>query len=226
MLKPNKVVWMPAHTTEACIDVKRLSNGSVLTINDRKANDRADGQAKMAANASRVPPEARQDFDNYIQNVEDASIWLGLATWLSGNAQGPSKRDSGASALKAMQHRRMQEVLKLDRHKEPVVRLPSEGGHVLVSVGKQHWCALCGSKGPLHLVGRQRCSGAKRDRWLQKALEAKDLPQLSDDQSRGHLRMMSGQVVWCDRCGAYGTHRGCGLARPCPGQRRPSGPFA
>jgi hypothetical protein len=29
--------------------------------------------------------------------------------------------------------------------------------------------------------------------------------------------MMSGQVVWCDRCGAYGTHRGCGLAQPCPG---------
>ena len=30
--------------------------------------------------------------------------------------------------------------------------------------------------------------------------------------------MLSGQVVWCDRCGAYGTHRGCGLARPCTGQ--------
>ena len=31
------------------------------------------------------------------------------------------------------------------------------------------------------------------------------------------MRMMSGQVIWCDRCGAYGTHRGCGLARPCLG---------
>ena len=30
--------------------------------------------------------------------------------------------------------------------------------------------------------------------------------------------MLSGHVVWCDRCGAYGTHRGCGLARPCTGQ--------
>ena len=29
--------------------------------------------------------------------------------------------------------------------------------------------------------------------------------------------MLSGQVVWCDRCGTYGTHRGCGLAHPCPG---------
>ena len=23
--------------------------------------------------------------------------------------------------------------------------------------------------------------------------------------------------MWCDRCGAYGTHRGSGLAKPCPG---------
>ena len=36
-------------------------------------------------------------------------------------------------------------------------------------------------------------------------------------QTQGHLRMISGHVVWCDRCGSYGTHRGCGLARPCPG---------
>ena len=30
--------------------------------------------------------------------------------------------------------------------------------------------------------------------------------------------MLSGKVVWCDRCGAYGTHRGCGLAKACTGQ--------
>ena len=76
---------------------------------------------------------------------------------------------------------------------------------------------LCGTKGPLHKVGRQRCSGARRDKCLLKSLEPKATPQLGDDQSRGHLRMLSGQVIWCDRCGACGNHRGCGLAQPCPG---------
>ena len=73
---------MPAHTTEACIGVKKLSDGKVLTIHDRKANDRADEQAKLATQAVRVPPAIRQDFDAYAQNVKDASIWLGMATWL------------------------------------------------------------------------------------------------------------------------------------------------
>ena len=119
--------------------------------------------------------------------------------------------------MKAMQRKRMQEVMKRDRYKEPVIRLPSEGGHVLVSTGRQHWCALCGPRGLLHQVGHQRCNGAKRDKWLHKSLEATGELQQPEDHSRGHLRMMSGQVVWCDRCGAYGTHRGCGLAQPCPG---------
>lgn len=117
--------------------------------------------------------------------------------------------------MKAMHHKRIQEVLKKDRSTEPIIRLPSEGGHVLVCSGAQHWCALCGVKGPLRRVGQQKCSGAKRERWQQKAAVNSLLS--TDCQSRGHLRMISGQVVWCDRCGAYGTHRGCGLAHPCPG---------
>ncbi len=32
--------------------------------------------------------------------------------------------------------------------------------------------------------------------------------------------MMSGDVVWCNICGAYGTHRGRGMAKPCAGSVR------
>lgn len=214
---PNSVVWMPAHTTEASIGTKKLSDGSVLTATDRKTNGRADEQAKIAAEAVRAPPEMRQDLDDYWQNIEDASIWLGMVTWMAGNMQGPVKRDSGASALKAMQHNKQQEVLKKDRCIEPSIRVPSEGGHVLVSDGQLRWCAMCGTRGFLRSIGQQKCSGTKRDKWFQKSFEPTEKVQQPEYNSLGHLKMMSGQVVWCDRCGAYGTHRGCGLARPCTG---------
>ena len=81
----NSVVWMPAHTTEASVGVKKLSDGSALTAIDRKTNDRADEQAKLATQAVRAPAGIRQDYDDYFQNIECAGIWLGLVTWLAGN---------------------------------------------------------------------------------------------------------------------------------------------
>ena len=57
----NAVVWMPAHTTEANVGVKKLSNGTALTAIDRKTNDRADEQAKLATQAVRAPAAIRQD---------------------------------------------------------------------------------------------------------------------------------------------------------------------
>ena len=90
--------------------------------------------------------------------------------------------------------------------------------------GKLHWCAFCGIRGTLQKVGQQKCGGTKRDQWLQKSMaktmDNSDLDLCSPcsaPAATGHVRMLSGQVIWCDRCGAYGTHRGCGLARPCPG---------
>ena len=87
-----------------------------------------------------------------------------------------------------------------------------------MSDDKQHWCATCGTRGPIRKIGQQFCEGTKRDKWLQKSIAVVDDEQRSENHALGHLRMMSGQVVWCDRCGAYGTHRGCGLAHPCPGR--------
>ena len=98
----NSVVWMPAHTTEASVGVKKLSDGTALTAIDRKTNDRVDEQAKIATRAVRAPAELRQDCDVYSQNIEDAGIWLGMVTWLAGNLQGAVKRDFGASALRAL----------------------------------------------------------------------------------------------------------------------------
>jgi hypothetical protein len=68
--------------------MKKLSDGTTLIAVDRRPNDRADEQAKIATAATRVPEEIRSDFDDYRQNVEDACTWLGMVTWLAGNLPG------------------------------------------------------------------------------------------------------------------------------------------
>ena len=209
---PGSVVWMPAHTSEADVGIKKLSDGSRLTAIDRKLNGKADEQAKIAAESVRAPLTVRQDHDCYMQNIEDASIWLGMVTWMAGNLQGAVKRDTGASAIKAMQQRGRNQAEAGKRRWPPLAtRPPSDGGHLLVSSGLKQWCAFCGVTGYLHEIGHQKCKGTKRDQWHAAP---------SDDprpEATTHERMLSGSVVWCDRCGAYGTHRGCGLAKPCPG---------
>ena len=135
---------MPAHTTVADVGKKQLSNGTLLSATDRASNDKADKHAKAAAYAVRVPVELRQDHDDYARNIFDAAIWLGLATWMAGNMQGSVKRDSTASALKALRHRSVQQAIAKDRRSDAPVRLPSEGGHLLLADGQMHWCAMCG----------------------------------------------------------------------------------
>ena len=150
---PVSTVWYGCLPTPLRpVGVKQLSDGTALIAIDRKNNDRADEQAKIATRAFRAPAELRQDCDDYSQNIEDAGIWLGMVTWLAGNLQGTVKRDSGASALRALQHRSVQKALAKDRCKETTVRFPSDGGHLLVSDGPMQWCALCGAKGLIHQI--------------------------------------------------------------------------
>ena len=117
---------------------------------------------------------------------------------------------------KALHHRSLQKAMAKDRCNVPSVRLPAAGGHVLVADGQLHWCAICGARGKLHSIGNQRCGGSKKDKWAKKAHTLADLQH----HSHGHQRMASGDVIWCNICCTYGTYRGCGLARPCPGPPR------
>ena len=123
--------------------------------------------------AIRVPPAIRKDYDEYTCNVRDAAIWLGLATWMTGNMQGAVKRDSGASGLKALQYRQLQGALKTERQGNVPIRLPSDGGHLLVADGRWQWCALCGAKGSLTKIGRQLCPGTKAEKLVKRSFDAK-----------------------------------------------------
>ena len=173
---PGSVLWMPAHTAEADIGVKKLSDGSKLTATDRRLNGRADEQAKIATEAVRVPVEIRQDYDCYMQNIEDASIWLGMVTWMANNLQGAVKRDSGASGAKAAQLRGQRQAKTGKRRWHlPVTRRPSDGGHLLVSKGAQQWCAFCGVSGTsmrldTRSVRARNGTGGWPDPWSLKCL--------------------------------------------------------
>ena len=49
------LIWMPAHTKQGDIGLLHLSDGSLLTKRDRKANDEADHLAKRGAQSHRLP---------------------------------------------------------------------------------------------------------------------------------------------------------------------------
>jgi hypothetical protein len=64
----------------------------------------------------------------------------------------------------------------------------------------------------------RRCRGSALIAWAARACSDAALRRVAGG---GHVRFLSGDVLWCSRCGAYATSRVFGLARACPG--RPSG---
>ena len=57
--------------------------------------------------------------------------------------------------------------------------------------------------------GRGKSGEQRAAEWADKAA--------ADGPAARHVLMLSGQVVWCNVCGAFGSQRGRGLAHACPG---------
>lgn len=57
-----RILWMPAHKSAAQVGKLRLSNGDLLTNEDVKGNDGADGGAKERVEEQRVPPAVIQEW--------------------------------------------------------------------------------------------------------------------------------------------------------------------
>ena len=71
---------MPAHTAEAHIGVKTLSDGTVLSRIDRSMNNEADRLAKAAAMSGRVPAWVRAAVVGELGRLEAIARWIGQAT--------------------------------------------------------------------------------------------------------------------------------------------------
>ena len=85
------LAWMPAHTKPADVGKVALSNGQLLTVKDRAANDAADFLAKRGAQSHRVPREVRKKVKNHELLAEWAARTLAIATFAANNLIVPSK---------------------------------------------------------------------------------------------------------------------------------------
>ena len=80
-----RVVWMPAHNSEADVGNKTLSNGEALAPSDVVGNDLADELAKQIARGDAMP-ECQMDLvRDQGSQLRDAAMWIGRATAYANN---------------------------------------------------------------------------------------------------------------------------------------------
>ena len=197
-------VWMPAHSTADDVGSLLLGNEAPLSEVDRQSNARADAEAKAAVEAHRVPVEVRRRVKQEAKRVREAAMWLGRVTHLANSHADAPHRDSEGTRWKS----RRTGSGGLRRHLQPrgptvaaEQRPAALGGHVVFRQRSSWLCVVCWrSSSSWDKFAPQRCASsvAEHDSW-------------------GHCMMLSGDVHWCLRCGAYAQRKAKGLARPCPG---------
>jgi hypothetical protein len=214
------VVWMPAHTKSSDVGVLRLSNGESLTAVDRMGNAEADRLAKLAVEAHRVPKHIRDMVRDHDRLVEKTARWVAKATHEAGHQHQQPHRDTEASrqlAVAASRQRAIDGSLGPARGTRTVsIRPVALGGHALRFSGGTWSCTACKRK-TKHLgrIAPKRCEGPAALRWADKA---RSLAQEGVGDASGHVRVLSGELVWCMRCGSYATSVAKGLAKPCAGR--------
>jgi len=215
------VVWMPAHTTQKDIGVKKLGNGELLTGRDLATNGLADFHAKEMAGLVRVPKPTREQVLNYLGTVKEAARWVGEINYTANHRDDPPFRDSVASRALALKARIGRSKTKAQRIAPMIVPRPAcLGGHDLHPVndhdggkrGKALRCRLCRLTSAKPTFCRTRCKGSAATRW------AEALKQMADNSVQdggGHTRFISGDVIWCGVCGAYADLKVSGLVEKC-----------
>ena len=119
------VAWMPAHTSAGDVGVSVLSDGALLTANDRHGNEEADRLAKVAAAQHRVPEATRLRMAADIEVTVQLKRWIGQATAIAGNfvaPDGTTCRDSKPA------DRRLRDIQA--KEKQPTLRSALPGAAV------------------------------------------------------------------------------------------------
>ena len=114
----------------------------------------------------------------------------------------------------------------MDRHERgprPIradVRQPALGGHAIrprmSGASTSFECMICKRTAKkAKTLAPQRCGGSAALRW---ACMADAHAKQGCLTAHGNLRALSGDVLWCIKCGAYATTVARGLTRMCPGR--------
>jgi hypothetical protein len=161
----------------------------------------------------------RARFDKAACDITDLGVAIGMMT-LAANAlvvNGTTLRDSSAV--------RKRKPLGIARPVATVtVRPVPLGGHDLRWTGKAWRCSICkrSTANFSSLCGR-KCEGSAVAIWAARAVV--DAARGCADGG-GHLRMLTGDLLWCRSCGAFSTTKAVGLAKACTGKPGNSGRLA
>ena len=220
--EPAAMVWMPAHTSEADVGRACLGDGSRLTAFDRKGNSEADRLAKLAVQTHRVPKAVRVLVKEQGRLIEHTARWVAWATWAASHQSVRPSRDTEASRAVAAAARRQRAQARRasggrdSRAKVPALRPAALGGHRLSRSGGCWSCKVCKAKSKQYWkLAPQRCAGPALARWAEKA---RALAGQHPADGGGHSRVLSGDVLWCTRCGSYANSVAKGLSKPCSGK--------
>lgn len=213
----DRVLWMPAHTTQLDVGRLRLSNRDRLSLRDRKGNDTADQLAKAAVEEHRVPLQIREAIEKAEAAQTNLAKWVATASVLANHSSHPP-RDSTASRHNIRYRRSVR--AKAASKPAVAVRPVALGGHNLEKHGKFWSCSLCKSRSAKwSSIAGGVCTGSAVRTWAKRAatLASRDIIL-----GKGHTFAIAGTLSWCSTCGAYADQalRTTPLSKPCPGRRK------
>ncbi len=225
------LVWMPAHRSRSDVGKAIKSDGSVVTERDWLGNARADALAKAAARGARAPLAYRAECKALEDVLRKAAMHLGWTTWAANNCPVPPYADSETrtpaqkrAAREAAANAAEAGVARQPRARIAHTRPAAIGGHSIRRGGVGWECTVCRASARLRSdLAPRRCPGLAVQRWAE--LEAAECGRAAAAGAiaRRHVRWMSGDLVWCSVCGAYGEHKAVNLASACAGPPPRSG---
>jgi hypothetical protein len=204
------LIWMPAHKGDADVGRSALSDGSTLTRVDLDTNAKADALAKVAARSRRAAPAARAAHVAGLVLTRRLARHVGRMTHAANHVGEPPLRGwqpVPVGATSSPPRRRLDD------------RPPNLGGHVLVPMDQGGWvCTICRRSAKYRAnIASKKCQGNVLRRWARR--EAAWRSGGADAHTTHSLRM-TGDIIWCASCAAYGTVRVVDLAAPCKGPPR------
>jgi len=133
-------VWMPSHTGLADVGRLLLGDGSTLTADDRRGNERADTEAKEAVAEYRVPLAVRARVASEAHTVHGAACWLRRVTHLANHQPTAPQRDSQGGRRRGQRPRQAAQLGGAPR--ADVVEGVDRAYLDAVAVGRSRWVSL------------------------------------------------------------------------------------
>jgi len=216
------VMWMPAHLKPGSCGQVARGDGFLVEEIDVLANDMADGMAKAAVLAHRVPAHIRRNIKQHANLVTANARWIARATLIASDQPGQPARDTEASRARAAKAAAEKRKLKVTtnhncslKRGEIVARPSHQGGHILERHGAGWWCTCCRARSiKWEKLAMQMCGGPAEAKWASRASKSSSCR----GARRTHKTQKDGDVIWCTRCGAYGTEAPRLLTTACRGK--------